>query len=334
MKTLKTQTSKDRARLQKLLRRIIPKQGSGRIAAAVSGGCDSVALLFLLHQYCRINQLKLCVFHVDHSLRENSNLDREWVAALAESLKLEFFSRKAEISDQSEIGKRGIEAWARDFRYRAFVDMAQESEASVVATGHTADDQLETMLMRIFSGSSLQGMAALRPESRLCFAGRTLQLWRPLLEIQRLELEDFLNNLNQNWREDETNHSDEFLRNSVRHRLVPIVTEIFPQAASKSALLLKDIDQLQSFISSQAQRYLDLNLQQNRLIVKNEVEIMIREIIRLWLIKLGFDRSITRSLIARVVDLWLNPAKNRAVDHRGFKFVRKKDCIEFFGENS
>lgn len=334
MKSLKPRASKDRARLQKLLRRIIPRQGDARIAAAVSGGCDSVALLLLLHQYCRINHQELCVFHVDHSLRNSSNLDREWVAALAESLQLEFFSRKAELSEQNDIGKKGLEAWARDFRYRAFVEMAQESGVSVVATGHTADDQLETMLMRIFSGSSLQGMAALRSETGLCFAGQTLRLWRPLLEIQRLELEDFLNNLRQDWREDETNLSDEFLRNSVRHRLVPIVTEIFPQAAPKSALLLKDIDQLQNYLSSQAQHYLDLNLQQNRLVVKNEVEIMIREIIRLWLIQLGFDRNITRSLIARVVDLWLNPAKNRAVDHRGFKFVRKKDCIEFFGEHS
>ena len=319
--------------LNKLLGKIIPHEGNiKQVAAAVSGGCDSVALLFLMQHYCRIRGLDLCVFHVDHGLRNSSAADREWVESLARRLNLRFFWRKAQVSRHQISENEGIEAWARTFRYRSFQEMLSESGASLVATGHTADDQLETLLMRIFSGSSLQGMLAIRPQTEMNTGSGGIGVWRPMLEVQRSELEQLLLKAGHDWLEDETNSSDVFLRNSVRHNLVPVVNSLFPKAAQKSAFLLKDIAQLQDYLSVQAKIFLDENACENCLKLSPMPDILHREIIRQWLIRMGFDRQITRSLIERIVELWNNKAGNRAVDHRSFKIVKKKQRLEFIKE--
>ncbi len=315
---------------QKLLARFAEVPVAKKIAVAVSGGCDSVALLLLMRHFCRIRHIGLVVFHVDHQLRENSASDCEWVRKLAEDSALDFFCRVAGKKDLLALKKYGLEAWAREFRYRSFVEMAAESGADLIATGHNADDQLETMLMRLFSGSSLQGTAGVRSFSQMVIAGECLNLWRPLLEIQRNELEEYLELSGKTWLTDESNQSDDFLRNRIRHNLAPAVREIFPKAAEKVAMFVSDLDEVQAFLVKQAEKYINSFLHGNGIALSEQKPIMIREIMRQWLIKLGLGNDTTRPLLNRLVDLWQKKGRNRSVDHRSFRFIRKKDKIEFF----
>ncbi|MGM0598763.1 MAG: tRNA lysidine(34) synthetase TilS [Candidatus Rifleibacteriota bacterium] len=315
---------------QKLLGRIIKNDRVKKVAAAVSGGCDSVALLLLLRHLAKMRGFALSVFHVDHGLRESSNEEAEWVQRLAGKFKLSFFSRTAEEKDRADM-KAGVEAWARQFRYNSFKQMAKESGVDTIATGHNADDQLETFFMRLFKGASLQGIAGIRAFKTI--ENFDLKLWRPLLQIQRSELESYLKNENQTWLTDESNFSQEYLRNVIRHRLMPEITDIFPGAVNKIQPLLEDINEVQIVIADSAAEYLKDNLvEDNRLKISEVPEIYKREIFRQWLIRLGFDREISRSFILRLVDLWNINASNRQVDHRNYSFIRKPDLIVFKGK--
>lgn len=325
--------SREKILRNRLLASFSARPDCRKVAAAVSGGADSVAMLLLLNHYCRINRMDLCVFHVDHALRENSLQDCRWVESLATRLGLSFYSIRAQAEDFAVSDRSGQESWARNFRYRSFAKMLIAAGADLVATGHTANDQLETLLMRFFSGSSLQGSSAIRPGNCVEFAGKKLILWRPLLYIRRSDLEDYLIEAKESWIEDESNRSPRFLRNRVRHELMPTVEEIFPRAAKKSALLVEDICEAQQFIFEQANEYLEENLLDHSLITKETADLIKREVFRQWLLRLGFNREISRALLNRLVDLWKNRSANRAVDHRGFRFIRKRGKIQFFSES-
>jgi tRNA(Ile)-lysidine synthase len=204
--------------------------------------------------------------------------------------------------------------------------MAEESGVDTIATGHNADDQLETFFMRLFKGASLQGIAGIRAFKTV--RSFDLHLWRPLLKIQRSQLEAYLNSENQSWLTDESNFSQEYLRNVIRHRLMPEIANIFPGAAGKIQPLLEDIDEVQAVIAEAAAKYLKENLAENSSLKISKVpDIYKREIFRQWLLKLGFDREISRSFILRLVDLWNTNASNRQVNHRTYSFIKKRKVI-------
>ncbi|MFZ5952196.1 MAG: tRNA lysidine(34) synthetase TilS [Candidatus Rifleibacteriota bacterium] len=319
---------------QSLLSRVFLPDGVKSVGAAVSGGCDSVAMLLLLKHFCRIKKIRLCVFHVDHSLRPTSSLDCEWVKKLAQSLGLSFFCRTASVERVKQTAEKGVEAWARQFRYESLADMSAQEEVNAVLTGHTADDQMETLLMRLFSGSSLQGMGAIRNDKNIVLdSGLSLRVIRPILTIQRNELEKALTDLQQPWLEDETNSSEDFLRNAVRKRISPEVLRLFPQAPQKAALFVNDLDESQEFLKKQALNYLSLHCCGKVLALEPLLPpVLRREIIRLWLIELGFCREISRGLIERITDLWQVRSRNRQVSHGSFVFIRRKDSLEFVSE--
>lgn len=293
-----------------------------------------MALLVLLWHVSKMKQLELCVFHVDHNLRNSSSQDLLWVKSLAQNLSIAFFSRSAADEECPAVTKgEGVEAWARQFRYDSFLAMSKESGAEVVATGHTADDQLETVVMRLFSGTSLQGIIGIRPESERLVGENILKLWRPMMKVQRSELEEYLQEEQQDWLLDETNLLDDYLRNSVRHNLIPRLLEIFPRAGEKVSNLVADIEVIQEMLSRQATDYLEENCCGDSLRVVPLPDALKKEVARQWLIRLGFGREITHSFIERIVDLWVKNASNRRLDHRKYCFCREKGYIVFQGKD-
>lgn len=315
---------------QRLLSKFADFPAVSKVAVAVSGGCDSVALLLLLHQLSRMKKFEVCVFHVNHNLRENGAKDLGWVHQLAKILSIPFFARTANLMDNQSIqAEGGTEAWARKFRYESFQEMSGESGAEVVATGHTADDQLETIIMRLFTGTSLQGITGIRSHSELLVNGKLLKLWRPMIKVQRAQLEEFLSAVNQEWCVDETNLADKFQRNSVRHRLIPPVLDLFPKAGEKVAAVMEDIEKMQDFIFFQAKEYLLENLKANTLCTFPLPDVIKREVLRQWLLELGFTREISRSFIVRILDLWEKKAGNRQLNHRNYCFLKEKGKIVF-----
>ncbi len=201
-----------------------------RVAVAVSGGADSVALLCLLLELQAELGIVLSVAHVNHKLRgDESDEDERFVAKLAREYGLDFHVREARVDGGDS---SGIEAAARELRYGFFRQLAREGSISKIATGHTLDDQAETVLLRIFRGTGIRGLAGVHPRIVFEEQGRVLgEVVRPLLGFRRARLVEFLRERGQSWREDSSNRDGAFLRNRVRHRLLPLIGEEFGDAA-------------------------------------------------------------------------------------------------------
>lgn len=222
----------------------IRKQGSiragDRVAAAVSSGADSVALLCLLLELRAELGIVLSVAHVNHKLRgEESEDDERFVARLAFQHELDFHVRPAPVDANDPAG---IEGAARKLRYDFFRELAREGRVSKIATAHTLDDQAETVLLRIFRGTGIRGLAGIHPRIVFEEQGRAFgEVVRPLLGFRRATLLEFLRERGQAWREDSSNRDTAFLRNRVRHHLLPMIAEEFGEAAIEHMSELADI---------------------------------------------------------------------------------------------
>ena len=215
--------------LARLLLKTIRKQqlikAGDRLAVAVSGGADSVALLLLLLELRGDLGIVLSAAHVNYKLRgRESDEDERFVIELAQHHGLELHARAAPLIPINS----GIEAAARKLRYDFFRELVREGRVSKVATAHTLDDQAETILLRILRGTGIRGLSGIHP--RLVFEGHD-EVVRPSLDFRRADLEAFLRNRSQQWREDSSNRDLAYLRNRVRHRLLPLLKEDFGVAA-------------------------------------------------------------------------------------------------------
>ncbi len=196
------------------------------VLAGVSGGPDSVALLRVLHEIGPSLRLRLEVAHVDHGIRgHESRQDAEFVRGMASALSLPFHLRRLELTLSGEHrGAANVEALAREQRYRFFAEVAAKQGIRKVAVGHNRGDQVETMLMWLLRGcgpEGLTGMPAMRAlVPGAAGAGATL-LIRPLLEVSRDEILEYLTARGLDYREDRTNRDMRYLRNWIRGALLP-----------------------------------------------------------------------------------------------------------------
>jgi tRNA(Ile)-lysidine synthase len=179
-----------------------------RIGVAVSGGADSVCLL---HVLLELRVPCLMVLHLDHGLRgEESRADGEFVRAMSAGLGLPIVAREATLA-----GGGNLEQNARRARLAFFREMIASGAVDRVAVGHTRSDQAETVLFRLLRGSGTAGLAGVRPVTA------EGMIVRPLIEVERAEVEAYLRGRAIAWREDSTNSSPRFARNRIRHGLLP-----------------------------------------------------------------------------------------------------------------
>ena len=194
--------------------------GGETVLIAVSGGADSVALLHLLLELSPGWRLRLHVLHVDHQLRAESAADADFVRDLG--------ARLGVLVDVATVAvdRRGsLEAAARAARYAALDVCAARVGAERIAVGHTADDQAETVLMRLLQGAGVRGLAGIPP-----VRGRIV---RPLIEMRRSALETELRRAGLAWVDDRTNRDPKFLRNRIRHELLPLLADSYnPEVAA------------------------------------------------------------------------------------------------------
>lgn len=213
---------------------------------AVSGGADSVSLLRVLAA-CRTGTLT--VAHVNHHLRgEESDADAAFVRELAAMLKLEC---RVKSVDVAALGGN-LESTARRVRYEFFHELAAEVNAAWVATGHTADDQAETVLHRIVRGTGIQGLRGIaRQASPGCEPGGA-HVVRPLLTVTRADIIAHLAELGQPFREDSSNADPRFTRNRIRHELLPLLRTFNPDVVTALARLAEHASEAHAIIVEKA----------------------------------------------------------------------------------
>lgn len=183
------------------------------VVCAVSGGADSVVLLHILMELKEELGLRLVAAHMDHGLRgEESRRDHDFVRDLAQRLGLEFVSKQLKKGELKGIGGSPQEG-ARIKRYAFFEETAAKYKAHRVALGHTSDDQAETVIMRLFKGSSLSGLSGIPPERGIFI--------RPLIQSSRVSIEKYAREHGISFVTDSTNLTVKYLRNRVRLELIP-----------------------------------------------------------------------------------------------------------------
>ncbi len=229
MRTL-VQSVLEYIRRQKLLK------AGDRVGIAVSGGADSVALLRLLLESRRELGIVLSVVHFNHKLRgAEADADQQFVAELAGRHKLELHCGSGNVSVFAAEQHLSIEAAARKLRYDYFLSLFHAGRLNRIATGHTLDDQAETVLLRIARGAGTRGLAGIYPQISVSgsqFSGSAqptalshrenpTSIIRPLLATRRRELEAYLKTIEQDWCQDSSNRDLRYARNRVRHGILP-----------------------------------------------------------------------------------------------------------------
>lgn len=211
------------------------------VVVAVSGGVDSVALLHLLAQMMEIWQFELHVAHVDHALRPTSAADAVFVRNLAEQMSLPFHTTRLD-AVALRAAPDGLEAAARRARYRFLcataLNVTPGTMVPVLAVAHHADDQAETVLLRLAQGSGLRGLGAMRPISTIddpAQASHPVRVVRPLLAARHDEIVAYARRHGLAWREDESNQDESHPRNLVRHQVLPLLAHINPQIVATLA---------------------------------------------------------------------------------------------------
>lgn len=231
------------ASLDHIFQAIQTTQKVVRMAVAYSGGLDSSVLLLLAQRYCTRAQIPLFAYHVHHGLSVNASDWQEHCATLCARLDVPFRSVSVRVDNQGQ----GIESEARHQRYRALGTLCEQDQVSLLLTAHHSDDQAETMLMQLFRGTGLRGLAGmdqvnLAPE---LLRSESLAIARPLLRCSKTQLLAYGLAHQITCVQDESNADTRFTRNALRLGVMPEIEKIFPQFANR---LLRTAEYMRSSI--------------------------------------------------------------------------------------
>jgi tRNA(Ile)-lysidine synthase len=302
------------------------------VLIGVSGGPDSLTLLYVLNSLKKEFGLKLHIAHLDHMLRSDSAADRRFVEKLALKLDLPFSG--ASINIKAIARKGSLEEICRNARLGFLFKVAKRIKADKIALGHNLDDQAETVLMRILRGSGLYGLSGILPKKELY--GFTII--RPLIGIKRKEIEAFLKRKRLFARIDSSNLEDVYFRNKIRNRLLPVLEKDYNpnirQILSNTAESIANDYDLLSNIGLKSAKSLGrrINLKKFLRFHKALQRMVLRT--RLAQVK-GNTRGITFTHIQEIEDLVLNRPCGSVVDLPGNILVKKTgNCLVFLKRKS
>ena len=236
--------------MQEKVREYIKKEhmlvSGDRIMIAVSGGADSVCLLSLLCRFQeRLGLAALSAVHVHHGLRgEEADRDADFVRSLCESLHIPLTIRRYDVASYARTHGYSVEEAGRILRYEAFAEAADLSNANRIAVAHHRDDSVETLFHHLLRGSGLRGLAGIPPVRD--------KIIRPLLCAGRNEIEAYLQENGMTYCLDSTNDSDDYTRNKIRRRMIPLAREINDRAVENILQAGRFMGQADEYLEAQA----------------------------------------------------------------------------------
>lgn len=219
------------------------------VLVAVSGGADSVCLLHSLFVLKEELKLSLSVAHVNHCIRgKEADADEKVVCNLCKKLHIPCYTRAIQVPKLAEEEGVSIETAGRLARYRFFSEICKKNKISKIATAHNRNDQAETVLMRIMRGTGLQGLGGIRYK-------REDGVVRPLLDVERAEIEAYCEENNLSYCTDSTNLETVYTRNKIRNELLPLIQDGFnPNIVETLGNMAKNMDEDATFIHGYAHR--------------------------------------------------------------------------------
>jgi tRNA(Ile)-lysidine synthase len=189
-----------------------------KLLIAISGGVDSVVLTQL---FVSLNEVEVSLAHCNFKLRDAaSDQDESFVKELGNELQIQTFTKSFNTNAYASEQKVSTQVAARELRYKWFNELLSKYGFDYIATAHHADDNLETFLINLTRGSGLDGLTGIPTINK--------NVIRPILDFSRVEIEDFAKDKHLKWREDESNASTKYVRNKIRHHVIPVLKEINP----------------------------------------------------------------------------------------------------------
>ena len=253
-----------------------------RLFLAVSGGMDSMVLLQLFHQL----NYEIAVLHCNFSLRNlESDGDEDFVKQFCEENQIPIFIQKFDTKQFADDAKISIQVAARKLRYDWFYEQLADKNFDYILTAHHLDDSLETFLINLTRGTGLEGLTGIPAQND--------KIIRPLLPFSRTEIESYIQENNLQWREDSSNASDKYLRNKVRHAIVPVLKELNPNLLASFQNTLENLQQAQSLVEDASKLVYQIVVQKEG----NQLKINLIELLKLpnyaaylyqWLKDFGF----------------------------------------------
>ncbi len=273
------------------------------ILSGLSGGPDSVCLLHALHKMKDAFKLNITALYIDHGLRpDETGSEIEFCKDICKNLNLPFMQKSIDVKSCAKEQKLNIQEAARQLRYRIFDETSYEINARKIALGHTADDQAETLIMRLLRGSGPTGLSGIPPVRGYII--------RPLIEIGRGEIERFLDAEKIAYIIDSSNLKKDYLRNRIRLSLMPMLKELNPDiigTLSKTAAIFRDEERYFEFIVTKTLMKLITRKTDHRIeLFLSPFEIM--------------DKVIMRRVLRRAID--------ETKGLRGISFIHIEDIIE------
>lgn len=215
-----------------------------RVVAGVSGGADSVCLLFILLALQQKLGLSLAAVHVNHQIRAEAGEDARYVEKLCAEWGIPFFLAKKDVRSEAERLKCSEEEAGRKVRYEAFRQAAETFHADKIAVAHNSNDRSETMLFHLFRGSGIKGLGSIRPVRD--------DIIRPILCLERWEVEEYLRQKDVFYCMDATNEGDDYTRNRIRHNILPYAEkEIAPGCVSHIARACEMLAETEDYLEEQ-----------------------------------------------------------------------------------
>ncbi|OYX28504.1 MAG: tRNA lysidine(34) synthetase TilS [Flavobacteriales bacterium 32-35-8] len=220
-----------------------------KLLIAISGGIDSVVLAYLCHEL----QLNITLAHCNFNLRgDESDGDEDFILQLAEDLELEVFVESFDTEQYAEDNKKSIQMAARELRYNWFEELAEQLGYDYILTAHHADDNLETFLINFTRGTGLEGLTGI-PEINGKFV-------RPLLPFSREAIETFAKERHIQWRDDSSNASTKYLRNKLRHEVIPILKALNPSLLQSFETTQSNLRDSQDIVAESVDAFLEKTL--------------------------------------------------------------------------
>lgn len=197
-------------------------QKTDKIALGLSGGVDSIALFHLLVTKYKESYKELVVFHINHGLREESYEEAEFVENFVKNYNVKFYKKELNMNDLVRDSHTSEEMLARKLRYEAFEEMSLLEGGVKLITAHHKNDQVENILMRLLSGRSMDYNLMIEEQTTIGM----LEVYRPLLNILKIDLEQYADKNNLKYYVDSTNFDTDYTRNNIRHNIVPLLNDV------------------------------------------------------------------------------------------------------------
>ncbi len=314
------------------------------IILGVSGGADSVCLLYIMKELKSEYDLDITAVHINHMIRETAGRDEDFTRNLCEKLGIKFISHKTDCPAISERDGISLEEAGRNERYRLFNETGEKEygkDKYKIAVAHHMDDLAETLIFNMARGTGINGLASVK-----CKSGNVI---RPLLCVTRAEIEEFLLGAGAEYVNDETNFSDDYTRNKIRHKIIPTMNEITEKAVNHMASCAGQLGEIEDYLREQTEsiwvKY--VRESENEVLISdsvlNEHPALVKRVIHRALTEVaGRARDISAIQIEAVLNLFeLQTGRKRDLIYNmealrvyeGVKIVTKKEVSEEDKEN-